>query len=452
MTMDKKWMNLAGCFFLAVAPVGAQVGTVYVTIENKSEDNVYFQPEDTTGFHKILPGTTVLRPMVDGSCYYRFVDANSGYHPLYVEPGDTLGILYEDGNLTCTGTKADVQNFLEENPYIANAPASVKPYSGEWVRYNEGRLRELYDRMERAGLPANFVAVHKEYLRFVFLKQRLNVRFMNMFGHGVELEEGHYDFLKTLTFGDSLVLRLPKWFPVMRDAMEEMEKQGYLDISSVHYLPLYAARITDGRLRSRFLVEMLKFILEKGGSDDFTAYVADVRPLLTDARAKKELADVERQYADMREQNKMLLRGMEMPDFTAQTLGGESYTLSGMKGKVVVIDFWFTGCIPCRAEMPYFDRLAEEFQGRPVQFMSVSLDTGDQLMETWRKMVAERDGKSPVLNLNLPGGFRSDFTSRMNIRSVPRVVLVDQEGRIVDAYAKRPSDPKLKLQLEELMR
>lgn len=40
----------------------------------------------------------------------------------------------------------------------------------------------------------------------------------------------------------------------------------------------------------------------------------------------------------------------------------------------------------------------------------------------------------------------------MNIRSVPRVVLVDKDGRIVDAYAKRPSDPKLKLQLEKLMK
>lgn len=85
-----------------------------------------------------------------------------------------------------------------------------------------------------------------------------------------------------------------------------------------------------------------------------------------------------------------------------------------MKGKVVVIDFWFTGCIPCRAEMPYFDRLAETFKDRPVQFLSVSLDTGDQLMALWKKMVSEKDGKSPVLNLNLPGGFRSDFTARMN--------------------------------------
>ncbi len=101
--------------------------------------------------------------------------------------------------------------------------------------------------------------------------------------------------------------------------------------------------------------------------------------------------------------------------------------------------------------MPYFDRLAETFKDRPVQFLSVSLDTGEQLMAAWREIVSVKDGKSPVINLNLPGGFRSDFTARMNIHSVPRVVLVDKDGRIVDAYAKRPSDPKLKMQLEALV-
>ena len=58
-----------------------------------------------------------------------------------------------------------------------------------------------------------------------------------------------------------------------------------------------------------------------------------------------DLAEIEKQYLTLREKNKDLLRGMEMPDFTAYTQDGKAYTLSDMKGKVVVIDFWFTGCI-----------------------------------------------------------------------------------------------------------
>lgn len=450
--MMNKWVEKAAvCLCMAAWPMVMEAQEVYITVENKSTDNVYFQPEDTTGFRKVLPGVTVMRPILDEPCYYRFMDAASRFYSLYVEPGDTLQLIYENGLVKWSGTKTAVQNFLNENRYIAQAPSSVIPYSAEWVRYNEETLRGLYDRLDHSGLPARFVDVHKHYLRFVFLGQRLNARTMRMFGQKADTGQEDYEYLKTLVFDDSLILCLPKWFTVIKDALEEAERQGFIPVSTTRYLSLYAERITDAKLRSRFLTESLKFILRKGFSDDFPALVDDVRPMITGKKDRKELIEAEQRYAGLREKNKELLRGMEMPDFTAHTLDGTAYRLSDMKGRVVVIDFWFTGCVPCRAEMPYFDRLAETFKDRPVQFLSVSLDTGEQLMAAWREMVSAKDGKSPVINLNLPGGFRSDFTARMNIHSVPRVVLVDKDGRIVDAYAKRPSDPKLKMQLEALV-
>lgn len=421
-------------------------------VENNSEKNVFLQPEDTAGFRKVLPGITVIKPVLDAPCYYRFVDSNSDFYSLFVEPGDTVKVTYDGEKVAFGGTKARVQEFLDVHRYIGRAPESIKPYSPEWVGYNEGKLEELYAQLDASGLPSDFVKVHKEYLRFMFLNQRLNVRTMQMFGHGSASEKNYYDFLKSLTFDNAAILCLPKWFTVMKDAVEEMEKQGFIPVSVAHYLPVYAERITDLKLRSRFLVEMLKFTLHKGFSDDFMTYVDDVRPLVTDAKALASLEDVVKQYEALREENKNLLRGMTMPDFTAYTKEEKAYKLSDLKGKVVVIDFWFTGCIPCRAEMPYFECLSEIFKDEPVQFLSVSVDAGDQLMATWRKMMEEKDGKSPVLNVNLPGGFRSDFMKQMNIHGVPRVVLVDKDGRIVDAYAKRPSDPKLKLQLETLMK
>ena len=77
---------------------------------------------------------------------------------------------------------------------------------------------------------------------------------------------------------------------------------------------IYAERITDEKLRSRFLVEMLRFTLRKGFSDDFNVYVDDVCPLITDRKALEDLAEIEKQYLTLREKNKDLLRGMEMPD------------------------------------------------------------------------------------------------------------------------------------------
>ena len=62
-----------------------------------------------------------------------------------------------------------------------------------------------------------------------------------------------------------------------------------------------------------------------------------------------------------------------------------------------------------------------------------------------------KNKKGAELQLNVPGGFKSDLVKKYLIRGVPRIVIVDKEGKIVDANAKRPSDPKLKVRLKQLV-
>ena len=139
----KRLISLVGGLCLTViGTVGGKAQEVYITVENKSTEDVFLQPEDTTGYRKVLPGTTVMKPVVDGACYYRFVDANSNFYSLYVEPGDTLELLYDGKKLSWSGTKARVQTFLDEHRYIGRAPEPIKTYSQEWVRYNEPKIRK----------------------------------------------------------------------------------------------------------------------------------------------------------------------------------------------------------------------------------------------------------------------------------------------------------------------
>ncbi|MGL5546752.1 MAG: TlpA family protein disulfide reductase, partial [Tannerellaceae bacterium] len=151
----------------------------------------------------------------------------------------------------------------------------------------------------------------------------------------------------------------------------------------------------------------------------------------------------------LRDLNAAVRRGVPAPDLTMVDLQGKSYKLSDYKGKVVLIDFWFMGCAPCKAEMPYLAQMAKELADKDVVCISLSLDNGDALMEGWRKFIATKGNET--LNVNLPGGFTSQECKNYLVRGVPRIVIVDKEGKIVDAYAKRPSDPKLKKQLEELL-
>jgi peroxiredoxin len=67
------------------------------------------------------------------------------------------------------------------------------------------------------------------------------------------------------------------------------------------------------------------------------------------------------------------------PDFDVKTLEGKPLKLSDLKGKVIVLNFWYVGCAPCRVEMPGLNTLTEEFKDEDVIFIAFALDNAEAL-------------------------------------------------------------------------
>lgn len=74
--------------------------------------------------------------------------------------------------------------------------------------------------------------------------------------------------------------------------------------------------------------------------------------------------------------------GAISPDFTASTLDNSSIQLSQLKGKVVVMNFWFLACGPCIKEMPELNELVKKYQGKDVEFIAVTFDKQDLVAES----------------------------------------------------------------------
>jgi cytochrome c biogenesis protein CcmG, thiol:disulfide interchange protein DsbE len=66
--------------------------------------------------------------------------------------------------------------------------------------------------------------------------------------------------------------------------------------------------------------------------------------------------------------------GKPAPAFVTTTIDGEKFSLSGMAGKVVVINYWATWCSPCREEMPEFESYYREHQSEGLVMLAVSMD------------------------------------------------------------------------------
>lgn len=132
-------------------------------------------------------------------------------------------------------------------------------------------------------------------------------------------------------------------------------------------------------------------------------------------------------------------------DFEMQDVEGNTVRLGDMHGKMVYLDVWATWCGPCRAEIPYMEKLYALYKGSSdMVLVSVSIDSDH---EAWKaKVTADNPGWPQYI---VEGGHESVFCRQYGITGIPRFLLFDKEGRLVDANAPRPSDTHIVQWLDE---
>ncbi len=119
------------------------------------------------------------------------------------------------------------------------------------------------------------------------------------------------------------------------------------------------------------------------------------------------------------------------------------------KSKVTYLDFWASWCGPCRGEMPASKALREEYAAKGVNFVYISLDEDKADWASANKNFALPDGHSFVL----PNPSNSEITTKFNISSIPRYVLMDANGNVVDDNAPRPSETeRIKAALDKMLK
>lgn len=114
--------------------------------------------------------------------------------------------------------------------------------------------------------------------------------------------------------------------------------------------------------------------------------------------------------------------GRQHADFTLTDLEGKSWTLSELRGKVVVVNFWATWCPPCRKEMPDLEALYNQFRGEGLVVLAIS----DEDAAKVRPFIAERQVTYPVL---LDPGRK--VNSLFHVEGIPKTFIYDREGKLV---------------------
>jgi thiol-disulfide isomerase/thioredoxin len=137
--------------------------------------------------------------------------------------------------------------------------------------------------------------------------------------------------------------------------------------------------------------------------------------------------------------------GFQAPDFTLETIEGQTVTLSNLRGQPVIINFWASWCPPCRAEMPAFQAIYEEYQGR-ISLLSVNTAYQDNLNDALALLV-EKGATFPVL-LDADGAVSRLYA----IISLPTTFFIGADGVIAEVVVGGPmTEAGLRARIESLL-
>lgn len=254
----------------------------------------------------------------------------------------------------------------------------------------------------------------------------------------------YYKYLDNYIIDDSMVLQNQQSKSYLLSAVEDIammksEKQAKTARDELGIKVDYVLKsFSNSSLKSYLIQSLVTTYTSRYGVNDLGELRDTFNHFVFDTIAKQDLDNLYIQTQKMQS-------GKPSPDFAFNDINGKIVTLKSLKGKYVYIDVWATWCGPCCKEIPYLEQLIEKYMHEDICFVSISVDKNQK---AWRDMVIKRGMKGIQLNV----GDNKEFEKNYMITLIPRFILLDKQGNIINAKMSRPSDPKTSIMLEQLLK
>jgi peroxiredoxin len=132
------------------------------------------------------------------------------------------------------------------------------------------------------------------------------------------------------------------------------------------------------------------------------------------------------------------LIGKSIKAFKLADLDNKKWNSNDLKGKVIVINFWFTACKPCILEMPHLNKLVNENKDKPVVFIAPAPETDAQI----KKFLKKYSFDYHIIPSSL------EYITALGVENFPTHLVIDKEGIVRQVFIGYADDIKEKLQAE----
>lgn len=429
---------------------------IYGSIENSSEKFVVLRNNENIDTIVLENGKRFHKTVQLNSLAYYFLRHGEEIISVYIQPGDSINILGKADNfiesVKFSGSSVVENNYLiEKKKMEMNSSFSLT----EFIQSEESVFIKKADSFYQAGLNnfekimqqnkyenAEFAKIEKAKLFYTWAESM--VMYETAYNSSSDKERKSLNkniqkYMSQVNFNDSAMVDFFEYraffesYLNMKAALvtKNFEAEADMDFFT-NKINVLLQTITDPKVKSRLLYEYFKDHIRVFGISGINELYAKFQK---ECNSKKYTDEIGKMFNRW----KVLEPGNMAPDFSLTDLDGKVHSLAEFKGKMVYIDVWATWCAPCRREIPFIQKLFYEYKGKDIVFISISID---ESREAWKKMVEYE--KPDWLQLLMVRG-KSSLLDDYFIYTIPRFILIDKNGKIINAQAPAASGEIRKL-------
>lgn len=444
--MNKVLFILAMAFSLLSHAQEQSLDYVLLTgkIDNLKSKEIVLMKTNRTYEKTILVNSdgTFRDSMKIKSGFYRLISDGKKVN-LYLENGYEIKILANANKFksSCkiSGIGAGATNYLSTKGKISGklrtgATSFYKLDETEFIKTAKEiktTLNHVLDTMQ--GISENYKTLEYKNLNYSYLYQLAHFKKFNKNTNKVslELDSGlkkiDLSSEEDYSFSSAYYTLINDYY---KNQIKELVKTDSLDMGLAS-MKTYAA-ISSQKIKNEMIYIAARMAISRTKSID-----AFYETYINASTNKKNNDKITEMYQNIKKVSKYNVS----PKFTDyENYAGGTTSLDDFKGKYVYIDIWASWCGPCLRQIPDLKRIESEYHNKNIEFVSISIDKKRDY-DKWRSMIEEKELGGVQLLAN--NSSNSKFIKAYAIIGIPRFILLDPDGKIIDANAPRPTDKGL---------
>ena len=397
-----------------------------------TKDSIYVQPlnaEHAVEF--VLPGE--FEPAY-GAFFLR-----ESHILLYIEPGKDFDVsaAFVDNKLVpaFSGEGAGKNQYL--NDEALRYTPDFKADEATFLAALEKQLDSLYRYLDRQGFDSGFLQLEKKRLKYTLYKDLPGYPGNHIFATwsgDYKPTQAFYDALDNAFSEDESLLDMAVYQEFLNGYLAVKQTNYVDDIGQLEYTKNQLDYITHNfknpQVISYLVHDMVYNYVEQFGIADLTELSPVYEAKVVDEKQRKEFEKLCAKWFRIE-------KGQPSPSFAFEDINGKIVQLSDLAGKYVYIDYWATWCGPCRKEQPFLAELEKKYADRNICFVSISCDEDKA---AWAKLVKKEKLGGIQLYEGVSPKDDHTFSFTYMVSAIPRFILLDKEGKIINANMSRPSD------------